>query len=58
LVDSSSLSRPTIPFPYLSHWIKAIEADLMGIFSVAKDADRMADYMLGLERELVSLEPP
>ena len=36
---------------YLRGWIKAIESDPMAIFTAAKQADRIADYMAGLQRE-------
>lgn len=42
---------------YLRSWIKAIKNDPMAIFSAAKDADLMANYMLGLEREMTALDP-
>lgn len=41
---------------YLRHWVKAVAADPMAIFSAAKDADLMAGYMLGLERQRTSLD--
>ena len=37
---------------YLSSWLKAIESDPMAIFTAAKDADLMAEYLLGLEAQL------
>ena len=37
---------------YLSSWVKAIESDPMAIFTAAKDADLMAEYLLGLEATL------
>jgi antirestriction protein ArdC len=42
---------------YLRSWIKSIERDPMAIFSAAKDAEAMAAYMLGLERQMSALEP-
>lgn len=36
---------------YLKHWLKAVEDDPMAIFSAAKDAEHMAQYMLGLEKQ-------
>jgi antirestriction protein ArdC len=42
---------------YLRSWIKSIERDPMAIFSAAKDAEAMAEYMLGLERQMTALEP-
>lgn len=40
---------------YLRSWVKAIQKDPMAIFSAAKDADRIAEYLLGLERERSSM---
>lgn len=40
---------------YLNSWVKAIGNDPMAIFSAAKDADRMASYMLGLAQENVPM---
>ena len=37
---------------YLRSWVKAIEGDPMAILSAAKDADLMAEYLLGLEAQL------
>ncbi len=42
---------------YLRSWIKAIQNDPMAIFSAAKDADRIAEYLLGLERERSAMAP-
>ena len=36
---------------YLQSWIKAIRKDPMAIFSAAKDAEQMAEYVIGLERQ-------
>lgn len=36
---------------YLKSWIKVVAADPMAIFSAAKDAELMAGYMLGLEKQ-------
>lgn len=33
---------------YLKHWVKVVAADPMAIFSAAKDAELMAQYLLGL----------
>lgn len=41
---------------YLQHWIKAVSTDPMTIFSAAKDAELMAEYMLGLEKQMISME--
>ncbi|MGK5028803.1 ArdC family protein [Janthinobacterium sp. MDT1-19] len=41
---------------YLQHWIKAVSTDPMAIFSAAKDAELMAEYMLGLEIQMTSME--
>lgn len=40
---------------YLKHWVRAVAADPMAIFSAAKDAEAMAGYMLGLERQRTAL---
>ena len=37
---------------YLNSWVKAIEGDPMAIFTAAKDADLMAEYLLGLQAQL------
>lgn len=37
---------------YLRSWINAIENDPMAIFTAAKNADRICEYMFGLEREM------
>jgi antirestriction protein ArdC len=37
---------------YLNSWVKAIEGDPMAIFTAAKDADLMAEYLLGLGAQL------
>jgi len=37
---------------YLSSWVKAIESDPMAIFTAAKDAELMAEYLLGIEATL------
>lgn len=42
---------------YLQSWIKAVRQDPMAIFSAAKDADLIADYVLGLERQHTALAP-
>ena len=42
---------------YLRSWIKAIENDPMAIFTAAKNADRICEYMLGLERQHTALAP-
>ena len=40
---------------YLNSWLKAIGNDPMAIFSAAKDADRMASYMLALAQDHVAM---
>lgn len=40
---------------YLNSWLKAIGNDPMAIFSAAKDAHRMAAYMLGLAQDNVAM---
>jgi len=42
---------------YLRSWVKAIKSDPMAIFSAAKDADRICEYMLGLSMKRESLQP-
>lgn len=42
---------------YLRSWIKAIERDPMAVFSAAKDAEAMAEYVLEQERLFTALEP-
>ena len=37
---------------YLNSWVEAIQGDPMAIFTAAKDADLMAEYLLALERSL------
>jgi len=39
---------------YLRHWVSALSRDPMAIFSAAKDAEKMADYLLALERDHAS----
>jgi antirestriction protein ArdC len=36
---------------YLQSWIKSIRKDPMAIFSAAKDAQQMAEYIIGIERK-------
>ena len=36
---------------YLNSWIKAIQRDPMAIFTAAKSAEAIVDYLLGLERQ-------
>ena len=42
---------------YLRSWIKAIERDPMAVFSAAKDAEAMAEYVLEQERLFTALAP-
>lgn len=42
---------------YLRSWIKAIEKDPMAIFSAAKDAEQMAEYVLSQERQMTAMAP-
>lgn len=42
---------------YLRSWIKAIERDPMAVFSAAKDAEAMAEYVLEQERLFTVMEP-
>jgi antirestriction protein ArdC len=36
---------------YVGSWLKALREDKMAIFRAAKDAEKVCDYLLGLERE-------
>jgi antirestriction protein ArdC len=40
---------------YLQSWIKAVSSDPMAIFTAAKDAERMAEYILGIERQHLAM---
>ena len=42
---------------YLRGWVKAIENDPMAIFMAAKNADRICEYMLGLELQAKKEKP-
>lgn len=42
---------------YLQSWIKAIKKDPHAIFSAARDAEKMSEYLLDLAREQTALEP-
>ena len=42
---------------YLRGWIKAIERDPMAIFTAAKNAEKISEYVLGLERQMTALAP-
>lgn len=41
---------------YLQSWIKAISKDPSAIFAAAKDAERMAEYVLGIERQNTAMQ--
>lgn len=41
---------------YLRGWIKAIEGDPVAIFTAAKNADRICEYMLALERQMTAMQ--
>lgn len=41
---------------YLQSWIKALSKDPMAIFTAAKAADKISEYLLGLERQMVANE--
>jgi antirestriction protein ArdC len=41
---------------YLQHWLSVVAADPMAIFSAAKDAELMAEYMLGLEKQMTAMD--
>lgn len=40
---------------YLQNWVKAVRHDPMAIFSAAKDADLIAEYVLGIERNYTAM---
>lgn len=40
---------------YLRSWVASCRKDPLAIFTAARDAERMADYLLRLERQLVSM---
>lgn len=42
---------------YIASWIKVLRDDKMEIFRAAKDAEKICDYLLGLEREYVNEMP-
>lgn len=42
---------------YLKHWVKVVAADPMAIFSAAKDAELMAQYMLSLVQVKTAMGP-
>lgn len=42
---------------YLRSWIKAIQSDPMAIFTAAKNAEKISEYVLCLERQMTALAP-
>jgi antirestriction protein ArdC len=42
---------------YLRSWIKAVDKDHMALFSAAKDAEAMAEYVLEQERLFTAMAP-
>jgi antirestriction protein ArdC len=42
---------------YLNDWLKVLRSDPMAIFSAAKAAERVTEYVLGLERQVALMEP-
>jgi len=42
---------------YLRGWIKAIQKDPMAIFTAAKNAEKISEYVLGLERQMTAMAP-
>ena len=42
---------------YLRSWVKVIKNDPMAIFSAAKDADRISEYMMGLAMKREAMAP-
>jgi antirestriction protein ArdC len=41
---------------YLQSWVKAISRDSSAIFTAARDAERMTEYILSLEREATAMQ--
>lgn len=41
---------------YLQSWIKALKSDSMAIFTAAKDAEKMAEYILAIERQHTTMK--
>lgn len=41
---------------YLQSWIKVLSRDPMAIFTAAKAADKISEYMIGLERQMTGQE--
>ena len=42
---------------YLQSWVRAIKKNPLAIFSAAKDAEVMASYVLGLEKQMTAMAP-
>lgn len=42
---------------YLRGWIKAIQNDPMAIFTAAKNAEKISEYVIGLERQMTAMAP-
>lgn len=42
---------------YLRSWVTAIEKDPMAVFTAAKNAEKISEYVLGLERQMTALAP-
>lgn len=42
---------------YLRSWVKVIKNDPMAVFSAAKDADRICEYLMGLAMKRVAMAP-
>jgi antirestriction protein ArdC len=41
---------------YLQHWIKALKSDSTAIFAAARDAEKIAEYVIGLERQATAMK--
>lgn len=41
---------------YLQSWIKVLGSDSMAIFTAAKDAEKMAEYIFGIERQHTAMK--
>lgn len=41
---------------YLQSWVKALTKDSSAIFAAAKNAERITEYVLGLERQATAMQ--
>ena len=56
MTESQREKHMTNHASYLQSWIKAIRNDPMAIFTAAKDAETMAEYILGIERQHTAMK--